>query len=173
MYTKRNALILSRLLAGRSGGFTLIELLVVIVMAGILAAIALPMFLNRASAAKQTEAQIALNTLNRAQQSYYLQHSRFADRLDSLDITFHRSNYTYEIRLGQADRVYAAHYATPQINNVRSYVSMSAIVNDATGNLQIQTVLCESNQPGSVQASTPVYTPSSVECAPDTRSLGQ
>ncbi|MEL6437743.1 MAG: type IV pilin-like G/H family protein [Cyanobacteria bacterium J06621_8] len=58
-------------------GFTLIELLMVVILVGILSAISLPQFLAQTSRARQTEAEITLGAINRAQQVYRLENSQF------------------------------------------------------------------------------------------------
>jgi type IV pilus assembly protein PilA len=52
-------------------GFTLIELLVVILIIGILAAIAIPAFLNQRGKAQDTEAKSQVRTMQTAEESLY------------------------------------------------------------------------------------------------------
>ncbi|MBW4652738.1 MAG: type IV pilin-like G/H family protein [Kaiparowitsia implicata GSE-PSE-MK54-09C] len=79
-------------------GFTLIELLVVIIIIGILAAIALPSFLNQANKARQAEAATYVGTMNRAQQAYFLENNQFAPKLTNLELGIRNTdNYSYNI----------------------------------------------------------------------------
>lgn len=68
------------------GGFTLIELLVVVIIIGILAAIALPSFLNQANKARQAEAKTYVSSYNKGQQASLVEETAFEDDISELGV---------------------------------------------------------------------------------------
>jgi type IV pilus assembly protein PilA len=81
----------------KNEGFTLIELLVVIIIVGVLAAIALPSFLNQIGKARGSEAKSNIGTINRSQQAYRLENNRMATALTQLDAKISGKFYSYAV----------------------------------------------------------------------------
>lgn len=63
----------------REAGFTLIELLVVVAIIGILAAIAIPVFLNQRAGARDASVKSDMNGIAKFMETYYTQNSAYPD----------------------------------------------------------------------------------------------
>ncbi len=68
------------------GGFELVELAVVVVIIGILAAFAVPKFLNSVERSRATEAVSYLSTVQAAQERYHARHGSYAPAMAALEI---------------------------------------------------------------------------------------
>jgi type II secretion system protein G len=65
-------------------GFTLIELLIVVVIIGILAAMAIPKFMNTKGKANFAAMKSDLHNLTTAEESYFYDHANYSLILDSI-----------------------------------------------------------------------------------------
>lgn len=136
-------------------GFTLIELLVVIIIIGILSAIALPSFLNQANKAKQSEGKTYIGSMNRAQQTYYLENGVFATDSDfgklGLGIAKQTTNYNYVIADGGTGKTNVTNQA--RLKEVKAplkaYIGGVAVAQvGETGEATTLAVLCEAEKAG-------------------------
>jgi type IV pilus assembly protein PilA len=132
-------------------GFTLIELLVVIIIVGVLAAIALPSFLNQIGKARGSEAKSSLGTINRSQQAYRLESNTFATALGNLDAKVTGKFYTYSVNAGSTAGTATA-LTTPVAGQGDLKVSSSWV--GQNGDVFTQ-VICESKQTSAVVAVAP------------------
>ena len=77
------------MLRKNQGGFTLVELMIVVIIVGILAAVAIPMYQGATERAKASEAVAALGTIRGAMRVYYAEHGTYvnANFVDGAQVT--------------------------------------------------------------------------------------
>jgi prepilin-type N-terminal cleavage/methylation domain-containing protein len=129
----------------RQQGFTLIELLVVMVMAGVLATIALPAFLNQAARARQTKAVNAVGAMNRAQHSFFYENAKFSNSIAGLGFAHlnEEGDYLYSVT-GNAKTTRLI--ADPEDTSLRGYVGLVYLNRDRQNNAILSSLLCEGGQ---------------------------
>jgi type IV pilus assembly protein PilA len=114
------------------------------VVLGILAAIALPSFLNQASKAKQSEARNYVGAMLRGQQAHFIEKQSFATSLDALQLGIPTATqdyqYTIETFPGPPQNVLIR--ATPLSLNLKGFIGVVAEAPNQPGTTI--TVLCES-----------------------------
>ncbi|AFZ56959.1 type IV pilin-like G/H family protein [Anabaena cylindrica FACHB-243] len=164
MKTELKAKFIQHLLGKKNNneGFTLIELLVVIIIIGILSAIALPSFLNQANKARESEGKQYAGSMNRGQQTYYLENQTFATdiTLMGLGIATGTTNYTYKLEksaggaLTAADALVAVLNVAEPVNavNLRAFIGVTDLIQSG-GATTTTAILCQKKDAGAYAAS--------------------
>lgn len=133
-------------------GFTLVELLVVVIIIGILAAIALPSFLNQVARARGAEAKANVGAMNRAQQAHFLEQYKFTTNIDDLGLSMDNStdNFIYDVVVNDNLITGVTNRGTSRRTDITSYAGATFYQIGAT-----TTILCEANDPGDTAINNP------------------
>ncbi len=139
-----------------------------LIILGILAAIALPTFLNQAQRAKESEGRNYTGTMMRAQQAYFLENGEYAPTIEQLELGLAAETelYLYRIELA-SDPTAVFIYAEPRDETLRGFVG--AIYNP-DGDVG-ETGFCESDVRGQAPPEPPTFADDVVTCGPGSTSL--
>lgn len=112
---------------------------------GILAAIALPSFLNQANKAIASEARTYVGAMNRGQQAYYLNNATFSSSIEALgvDISAETANYSYAMEV-QPDGSSVVITAMPKDEFHYSFTGAVHVVGDDPATATTIAEVCES-----------------------------
>ena len=108
-------------------GFTLIELLVVVLIIGILSAVALPQYQVAVGKAQAIGIIQRLNSINKAQQLYYLANGAYATEWEDLDIDLQGHTVSHTRNLYFSDNSYCIPMPTG-LNSARCYIGSKKVV---------------------------------------------
>lgn len=139
----------------KEGGFTLIELLVVVIIIGILSAVALPQFLNQAARARQSEAEVTLGAINRAQQIYRLENPIFgalADLTDNGAISIDPTGDYYTFSAAEGSATVGVAVATQNADFTADIRPYEAAVFQDTTTGAFNSVICRGTDPATAPA---------------------
>lgn len=134
-------------------------------IAGIIAAIGLPSFINQADRARESEAAVTLGSLARAQQAYRIENPEFATAIEELEmgIAPDSPNYTYAI-VPQSDPAASVYItATPKVEELSGFSTGVFTTDDAGSTTR---VICKSDD--EIPPALPSFDPDSgIATCPD------
>lgn len=139
---------------------------------GLISAIALPSF--SCGPARRPPALTFMQTINRAQQTFYLQKNVFADSLQALDLTVPKQTVEYTYSVLNQGKV-AISYAISREPGHRNYVGGVFLIpttevdtKAVKGEMTTVSILCVSNADSTGQPTAPTYQNGQLDCSTGT-----
>ncbi|WP_330483874.1 type IV pilin-like G/H family protein [Tumidithrix elongata] len=140
----------------------------------VLGVIAIPSFLNTPCKAKQTEARTYVGSLNKGQQAYFTENSKFGSNIDVLGVGIKNTtpNYSYSTHVATSKSAFS--YGISNNADQRSYVgAVFAVPIPKAKNVKTLAILCEANALGAIKPIDPFIKDGIPTCGANTQSVSE
>ena len=127
-------------------GFSILEGIIVLAIIAILAAVAIPNFINIIGNFNKTEAIETLNLALEAQQEYYYQKGYFASNWDALQLENNSLKYSYSTEAFD-DNQNSLSKAAPKIEDLKGAIAGIEAIKKK-GSIDFNYAICEARKPG-------------------------
>jgi type IV pilus assembly protein PilA len=138
----------------------------------------LPNFMNQTAKAKQSEARQNVSLINKAQNVYRTEKSKFANKFDDLAIAVLKgntndstANYDYSLSSNSNDSTTIT--AQSKDSALKSYAGGNIRFMNASNESVLASVICEKDTPGIAPVSAPSVIGSTATCAAGYITLGK
>lgn len=109
--------------------------------------------------AGELEAKSFINSVNKSQQIFYLQHGKFASSFEELAIPLQSQPESYEYQIVSANQQQALVTAQAKKPDLRSYTGAVFVIGESTTDQ-----ICQTNQPSQTPPSQPEVVENTIQC---------
>ncbi len=133
---------------------------------------ALSNYTEQVTKAKQSQAKTYIGSINRSQQIFYLENSKFACTLEELELDISSQVENYEYKILVANNTKSVVTATAKADGLKSYTG-AVFQTNIKGDDTIIATICETVNPSRIPPEMPQLVGSKIQCTPGSTNLGK
>ncbi|MEG4177605.1 type IV pilin-like G/H family protein [Microcoleus sp. S13_C3] len=123
------------------------------------------------SQAKQSEAKQYISSINRGQQAYYAEHTKFSSTIEEIGLGLKTETNNYKYTIFSVDNTKVIASATAKNKNLKSYTGAVFSIKGIDGNDTTKADVCETDRPSQTPPNIPQLIGNDIQCPAGSVSL--
>lgn len=119
---------------------------------------------SQAVKAKQSEAKQYISSINKGQQAYYAEHTKFSSTIEEIGLGLKTETNNYKYTIFSVDEAKIIATATAKVKDLKSYTGAVFLVKDSDGSNTTKTATCVTEQPSQTPPNIPQLIGNDIQC---------